>query len=382
MDPNSSEEAYQRIAQLEHMLQDATQTIGNLRSQAASAQNNPTTVTVPTTSVVRARAPDAFDGKDISLAPGFLQALEQYLNLVNFTTPADKLAMAITYFRLPAQLWVLGACRNGKIKTFEDLCEHFRSVYAIDVDKELEISLDKLTTLRQGDTQSVSEHYANFLALSYASGASEDASCAQLFFQSLKFPLRRAMLKDSNLKRGDIKSVLASAIRHERAFLAGKSIVDLPATPRRSPFASHPHVAPSPPVMNRLGPRVGGPSPMDLDAVQTDSRRPRLSMEERQRRMDQRLCIVCGDPNHFRDSCPFSTFRRPRAANLSAMSVSTPSTTSMSPSPSFPPMENRNNPEQGETPALPSAALACIDMTTWDSEENDFGDFGDLDAAD
>lgn len=373
--PSPAPEAFlQRISQLEHALQGAMNTIGNLEATIQSAQSssrsgNPHAATIHTdapisptiyasSSVVRARPPDPFDGTDITLAPGFIQALEQYLNLVTFTTASAKLELAITYFRLPAQRWVLGAYRNQRIISFEDLAAQFRTVYSIDVDTELEISLDQLTSLRQSDSQSVSEHYANFLALSFAAGSAHDASHAQLFFQSLKFPLRRSMLRDGLLKRSDIKSVLAAAIRHERAFLASKNLSEAPPTPRRAPVAVA-HAAPvGPAILQRLGPRPNdsarGPAPMDLDAAQVGNvapRRARLTPDERQRRIDQNLCIVCGDPNHFRDACPHASFRRPRQAALNAMDAAV----------------------QQPAPALavpePQAKLAYIDMTNWDSDD-------------
>jgi hypothetical protein len=44
-----------------------------------------------------------------------------------------------------------------------------------------------------------------------------------------------------------------------------------------------------------------GPTPMDLDAVQ---RRGPLTAAERQRRIDERLCLVCGKEGHYRVNCP------------------------------------------------------------------------------
>ncbi len=370
----------QRLAQLEIALENATQTIANLEASIRTMQSSsPQPVSQPaaqpevtrtelvtsptlftTSSVVRARAPDPFDGEDPSLAPGFIQALDQYLNLVTFPNDAAKLELAVTYFRLPAQEWVLGAYREKVITTFAELEAKFREVYHMDMEVELEINLDKLTSLRQGDTQTVSNHYSKFLSLSFAAGASQDASNAQLFFQSLKFQLRRSMLRDANLKRSDIKSVLAAALRHERAFLTSKNATEAPLAPRRAPVAPAP---PAPAVFQRLGPRVappavpipaGGPVPMDLDAAQAGNapaRRPRLAPADRPRRVAQNLCIVCGSPDHFRDACPHSNYRRPRAAALNAAEAAPPPQVQPQPAP------------------VQQPELAYIDVDAWDSDD-------------
>lgn len=52
-----------------------------------------------------------------------------------------------------------------------------------------------------------------------------------------------------------------------------------------------------------------GPSPMDIGAVRTATDRPKspgrgpLSAEERQNRIDNRLCFYCGKPNHVSKNC-------------------------------------------------------------------------------
>jgi hypothetical protein len=51
-------------------------------------------------------------------------------------------------------------------------------------------------------------------------------------------------------------------------------------------------------------------TPMDIDEVSTNRR---LSAAERQRRIDQRLCIVCAANDHFKSNCPIARNQHPNA---------------------------------------------------------------------
>ena len=332
---------------------------------------SPTTSESPGASLVRARAPDPFDGTDLSLASGFIQSLSQYIGLGSYPTETAKLEFALTYFRMPAQKWILGAYRAGAIKTFAALVQNFNSVYLVDADLEKEDSLDKLTSLRQSDSQSVSDHYSQFLALSYTSGASQDSSHAQIFFASLRLGLRRSMLRDSNFSRTSLASVLQTALRHERAYNASRanSSSETPI-PRRQPAVAAPPAPAVPPILQRIGPRVippaAGPQPMDLDAAQVHQSRPRLTPEERQRRVDNNLCIVCGDPNHYRNNCPSATYKRQRTAAVNAVQASGVGTTQSA-------AGNAQVATAHTQPPAPqpddSLDLAYLETANWDSDD-------------
>ena len=249
---------------------------------------------------------------------------------------------------------------------------YFSQVYSINLNDDLEKYMDQLTSLRQQDHQSVNEHYANFLALSFAAGAIQDASHAQLFFQSFKFPLCGSMLCDAALKCNSLKNVLECTVCHERAFNArAVSAQQSPPTPSCSNAPPTPPSFSAPSGFQRIcsQPVVSttGPTPMDLDATTTTSpvpsRRPRLTAEERQRRINNNLCIVCGAADHFRDACPHATFKRQsKSAALNAVE------TNMS----------LLVPPQDTTPAplINSKELAYIDTANWDTDDDAEIDYG------
>lgn len=43
--------------------------------------------------------------------------------------------------------------------------------------------------------------------------------------------------------------------------------------------------------------------PMDVDATAVVAHK-KLTLEERKRRMDNKLCLYCGEPNHIATNCP------------------------------------------------------------------------------
>jgi hypothetical protein len=63
------------------------------------------------------------------------------------------------------------------------------------------------------------------------------------------------------------------------------------------------------------------PGPMDLSRKQGSGAYPRLSLEERQRRLRQGLCFRCGGQGHMSTACPLNT---PRPARVAA--IDTPAT--------------------------------------------------------
>ena len=68
-----------------------------------------------------------------------------------------------------------------------------------------------------------------------------------------------------------------------------------------APAASRPSAVP----VSTQAP-VSGPTPMDIDAVQTGGRRLPISEVERQRRRENNLCFRCGEPGHIVPNCPLN----------------------------------------------------------------------------
>lgn len=55
---------------------------------------------------------------------------------------------------------------------------------------------------------------------------------------------------------------------------------------------------------------------MDLDSTKDGKRFKPLTIEERKRRMDNNLCLYCGEPGHRVPQCPQRN--KPRPAHLRA----------------------------------------------------------------
>jgi hypothetical protein len=72
----------------------------------------------------------------------------------------------------------------------------------------------------------------------------------------------------------------------------------------RPPYTPHPSTTvprPAPPHDNAREEK-SGPTPMDIDSVQR--RGGPISPSERQRRMEGKLCLVCGVAGHYKYDCP------------------------------------------------------------------------------
>jgi len=272
-------------------------------------------------SQVRARAPDPFTGLDISLAPIFIHTLKQYINLAGNLDENRRVDLAITFFAYPANEWILAARANNEFPTLDALVNQFSIVYNINAENEVVDALDNLGFIHQAENQSVSDHYAKFLSLTYRAKTSKDVSTANQFLHSLRPTLKKAIIRDSSLVRTSLASVLTTALRHERALNVSRSPVHIPIPwvhqAPRQPRAPLPPRDPPPPraprplppanAPNLYGTAPGvmvdnparNPNAMDVDAI-----RPRLTVVERQRREINRLCIICASPDHFRRDCP------------------------------------------------------------------------------
>ena len=271
----------------------------NSQAQGASASSSSSSFF----SQVRARAPESFTGLDISMAPIFIHSLQQYINLGGILDEQHRVDLAITFFAYPANEWILAAKANNEFPTLDAFVEQFSKVYNINAQNEVVAALYALGSIQQADTQSVSDHYAKFLSLAYRAKTAGDVSTANQFLHSLRHPLRKAILRDSSLERTSLASVLSTALRHERAF--NVSNIRNPPPPRRFPstFPSTYASAPNPPRETSgaivIPSVVRNSNAMDVDAI-----RPRLTLEERQRREINRLCIICASSDHFRRDCP------------------------------------------------------------------------------
>jgi len=72
----------------------------------------------------------------------------------------------------------------------------------------------------------------------------------------------------------------------------------------------------------RFAPRPpSGPSPMELDSMQTE-RFKKLTPEERKRRFEQGLCLYCGDKSHKLASCPARNAKMKKGPGLNMLSIS------------------------------------------------------------
>lgn len=230
-----------------------------------------------------------------------------------FTTEHSKVFYAIGYLRGPAFELVepyLDETRNLQrpawLDTFTSFAQYINSAFGV-LD-EAQQAERRLRSLQQ--TGSAIQYYTRFL--SFASLLQwDDQALRSQFYHGLKPHIKDDL---AHLDRPDsLESLKDLAIRIDnRLFERLQERKDeRPNGSGGSTF--HPNHR----FNNTMKPFIPhrpvgtGPTPMDIDALNTQSTpRGPLSEQEKQRRRQKNLCLYCGQPNHTVENCPL----RPQAS--------------------------------------------------------------------
>lgn len=263
-----------------------------------------------------AKDPDTFHGKRDKLK-AFLTQMQIYLhmNSSKFRTEEDKVLFVTSYLRDTAFEWCEPLLRDYFEATEENPLV-LSSVKAL---------FDALTvTFGDIDTTSTAERQIQALmqktsASTYASLFQQISSHLDWNDEALQFHYYRGLkdrVKDElarSTKPDSFAKLIETSIKidnrlYERQLEKSSSIPNLRtfAGNRANTFKK-----PKP---------YYGAQPMELDASLPSSSRGRLTEAERKHRMDKRLCLYCGKPNHIVSQCPSAP--QPSSRSVSASNTS------------------------------------------------------------
>jgi hypothetical protein len=197
----------------------------------------------------------------------------------------------------PAAIWFSNVVAlpnsHAELSDFKSFSQQFQNIFSDPTRKE--DAERRLLSLKQGK-RSVAQMLPEFQTLVFITGWNED-NLFRIFLETLNDEVRDELLKENRpLKFSDY---VTRAINIDRQLTERRT----DRTNRRS-LHSLPSSLPTP--QNRPNfqqPQVDYSSPMDLSVAQTQRRGP-LTPEERNHRLTNGLCIICGSAAHLRSSCP------------------------------------------------------------------------------
>ncbi|XP_037831202.1 catechol O-methyltransferase B isoform X1 [Kryptolebias marmoratus] len=279
----------QRTEQIMAMVQTLVSrtSVTDAQPQGAAASRVPSPPRMSANRSIATPVPDKYAG-DAAACRGFLLQCSLVFNSSPHCFPRDenKIAYVVGLLTGKALRWAEARFQDYPNfgVSFQKFVEEFRSIFGQDLDTT---ALSRnLWRLRQGQ-RSVAEFSIDFrtqaAALGWDSGALKSA-----FFQALNGSIRDELMLLDEPKTLDELMTLAIRIdgrlRDRNRDRLG----------RRSPWGGVSTSGPSP------VPPHPDPEPMQIG-------RTRLSPEERQRRLESRLCLFCGESGHFIAACPLRT---------------------------------------------------------------------------
>lgn len=285
------------------------------RIQELSSLNN-SSVPVPASPYREPRVsdPEHFDGTRHQLS-SFVAQLQLVIQAQpsRFPTERQMVIFAASFLRGTAFKWFEPFLKQSPppvlLDSFSNFVAELQSAFG-DPD-EAATAQRQLCLLRQ--THSASVYAADFRRLSLLTEWNDAALCYQ-FYQGLKGDVKDELAKVDRPKT--LTGLVDLAVKidnriHER--LLEKRI--------QSQYRPAPrHSAPTPPVpVPTLSPQA-----MEIDGT-NNPRGPRqaLTAQERQRRIDNRLCLYCGQADHIIANCPVRPPSRKQAILSATAAVAT-----------------------------------------------------------
>uniref|UniRef100_A0A8C9T481 Retrotransposon gag domain-containing protein n=1 Tax=Scleropages formosus TaxID=113540 RepID=A0A8C9T481_SCLFO len=214
--------------------------------------------------------PTRFDGTPAQ-CDGFLLQCELVFSSMPlvFSTEQSRITYVLSLLTGRALEWATAVWTNGLPSTYAQLKSRFLAVFGL-AQPEEQLS-ERLLNLQQGN-RPVADYALEFRVLAARSDWGEKALWAS-FRRGLNPRIRSEMVFRG--ERGTLDRYIETAVT-----LDNQIRTQGPA---------------SEPVSERCSPKQEEAKPMQLG---------RLPLPERQRRLQNRLCLYCGDPSHFRLQCP------------------------------------------------------------------------------
>lgn len=323
-----SAQQQQILAALQQQMQQQMQ----LQAAAAAAASPAASQQMHSPAPPRAKIPTApsFSGNSPLALDEWLRAMRQQFGWYRYTADADKVAMAVAHLRGPALDWwdnqQAGAALDSLTASFvafeAALRKRFQPV------NSAMLARHALDALQQGSKQSVHDHIASFRRLLSAVPDMHESDRVHRFSKSLR-PVFQAKVIQSNAKTLD-EAITAATLAGALSQLASSSttggssdamelsMLGLEYDEEERPIAPAPPDAADTPVTRAefrqlLAAMQRGSSSSSRGGKQSSSgqggrrRQPRvhgLTDQEVRKRLDERLCFVCGEAGHRQYDCP------------------------------------------------------------------------------
>lgn len=301
--------------QVEHLLN----LVNNLQTQIQQPPVPPQVVPVPAVpNHLRDlgktfQKPPEFDGKDRKACSTFISHLNLYIggNSHLFTDDRSKVMFAASYLRGPAFSWFephLQGTNDELLQSYARFTEELTSNLG-DPDR-LRTLTRELQSLKQ--TASAAAYSSKFYNISsYLSW--NDSALKDQYYTGLKSEVKDA-LAYANVDPATLKELSDLAIRLDNRLHERRMDNTRASGTRQAPLTSR---GPASGASSSHTTASSGPSAMDLDGTRSKKFKP-LTSQERQRRIDNRLCLYCGESGHGVAQCPNKVSPGQKPARLQA----------------------------------------------------------------
>lgn len=326
-DPEHQAALMARIAELEQRLRESeaaqergrhrtgtADTVADFRAILGRPENTNESLAEPTenrsrNTDVKLNKPPEFDGRPDQVV-NFLTQVGMYTAMMPraFNEDSKKVIFAASFLRGSAGQWWTAMSRKRPVPTwtqdFEAFGREFEHYFGRP-DRKQDAALC-MESLRQ--TGSTAEYYTKFL--SYAVEAElGDTAEVMLFKRGLKSEVLESMARVADLPE-TLQEYANLAIRIDRQIYDLKRGSRLPSESTRDNTKSsqrpHSNARTTMPTRGSTAPVVRAQVQVTPRPAATPYRPPphSLSPEERQRRIEKGLCLICGQPGHIAADCP------------------------------------------------------------------------------
>lgn len=305
---------WEQLARVVEQLQAQNQTLVNqvatLQNQQATTAAQPTPQPTDQASQAKFRPklhiPDTFNGTRKDLL-AFISQLDIYTTVraADFPTESDKLLFATSFLRGKAFNWIQPQLaifkRNldsgnpttfGPYVSYATFINYLKSTFG-EIDEEATAER-QLSKLRQ--TTSAAAYSSEFMRISSHLSWDNNALVA-IYYQGLKDTIKDHLFVHG--RPSELQDLIKLSVQLDNRMFERQK--EKSARNTAKTWSSHPTLISQP------------ADPMDLDALtfktkanpapQSSSPRGPLSAQEKQHRIDNKLCLYCGKPGHTVQTC-------------------------------------------------------------------------------
>ena len=270
------------------------------KKKKKKSETDTSTPRLDTKLVAMISKPPTFAG-DVESYYNFRSSLDSYMKTLGelFPTEETRIAFVTALFTGHAQVWYrsLENTKSVYLRTYKGFLGAMDAQFR---DPHAERNLTKkLKTLRQGN-QSIPSYNIEFHSV-WNRTQLEGQTVVDMYMDSLNTNISDII---STYPEGDEITTMTEAFR--LAIKAERALKNRPSyrnqnSPRRD--KSTPPTTPTGPGKTKQG-SANAPSKTGTTPTKSTSPRGPLTPEEKQRRIDQNLCLYCGEPNHSATDCP------------------------------------------------------------------------------